>query len=437
MRDLILSALAAVLMASPAAVAAGSPGDGPQIAVGAIAMADPHTLRVDVSASGLGAADADPSTVDLSVWLDGVPARAQMPLIHMPPQFAMDFDLPAGVIRVAGVRVGTFQPVPRFSENMRFLVEVTVRRGPLTATAHRDATLLLPTIIVPGYSNEHSGPDQDVLAAFARHGYTSRGPAPTVFWWSYSSHRITVEDGARDLAAFVRRTVLPHSYAARVNVVAYSVGGLLARWNVEYDVDGWGTLVNRLALVGVPNEGAVMPYIGAHALSFLPFVKSAKTLLAQTMIPTFPFWRATPSDPWAVPADASNSVLSRLNERAIPGGIRVSIFYGSHNPLDPAGPQTEGGITGQLPGARLSFEDGDGIVTAASALGLPFHGGSGVPGLADRAVLRTNLGSVYHSALLEAGADKIAAAMVDRFYTTVDHESVWQCCPSLASVSSP
>lgn len=437
MRNLILSILTAVLLAPPVAVAAGSSGDGPQVAVGTIAMADPHTLRVEVSASGLGAADADPSTVDLSVWLDGVPARAQMPLIHMPPQFAMDFDLPAGVIRVAGVRVGTFQPVPRFSENMRFPVEVTVRRGPLAAVAHRDATLLLPTIIVPGYSNERSGPDQDVLAAFARRGYASRGPAPTVFWWTYASHQVTVEEGGRDLAAFVRRTVLPKTYAARINVVGYSVGGLLARWNVEYDVDGWGTLVDRLVFVGVPNEGVMMPYIGAHAPTFLPFVDLAKTPLAQSVIPTFPFWRARPADPWTVPPDGNNSVLARLNERRIPDAIRLYIFYASHDPHDPAGPQTEGGITGQLPGSRVSFGAGDGIVLAASALGLPINGGSGVPGLADRAVLRTNLGSVYHLALLEAGADKIAAATVDRFYTTVDNESVRQCCPLPASVSSP
>lgn len=97
-----------------------------------------------------------------------------------------------------------------------------------------------------------------------------------------------MEQGAQALAAYVRRVVLPVTYAARINVVGYSVGGLMARWNVAYDVDGWGMLVNRLILVGVPNEGTVMAYVASHAPSFVPFSGLGRSPVVPSLTPTFP-----------------------------------------------------------------------------------------------------------------------------------------------------
>ncbi len=192
---------------------------------------------------------------------------------------------------------------------------------------------------------------------------------------------------------------------------------------MAYNADGWGTLLNRLVLVGVPNEGAVMAYLVGQAPSFLPFSGWGRTPLARTVVPTFPYWRGSPSEPWGLPPDGDSSVLAQLNARPIPHGIRVYIFYGSHDPRNSAGPQTTAGITGLLPGAALSYGAGDGVVLAASAQGLPIHGGAGVPALANRAILRVDLGSVYHTGLLAAGADRIAGALLDRFLSTVDEAS--------------
>jgi hypothetical protein len=89
----------------------------------------------------------------------------------MPARFAMDLHLPAGLVRVGGVVVGAFHPAPRFTENLWFPVEVTVRRGAFAATIRREATILLPTVIVPGHLNELGGPDEDAVQAFHRHGY--------------------------------------------------------------------------------------------------------------------------------------------------------------------------------------------------------------------------------------------------------------------------
>ena len=414
---LALSALVA-LLAPPAGSASNVPL---HVAIRSVMMADARSLAVDVATQGLPEDGGAPAGVmTMTVWLDGTPARASLPLIHMPCRFVMDFDLPAGIVRVGGVSVGTFAPVPPFSENLRFPVEITIQRGIQTATARAEATILLPTVIVPGYLNELAEPDHDLLAAFERLGYRDGGTSPTLFWFRYQSRQVTLEEGGRSLAAYVRHVVLPATHAAKINVVAYSVGGLIARWNIAYDVDGWSSLVNRLVLVGVPNEGAVLAYVGDHAPSFLPFSGWARSPLARSMIPTFPFWHEHERQPWNTPPDGRNALLDQLNARPLPAGLRVYLFYASHDPRNTGGSKTAAGLTGQLPGAALSYEPGDGIVLAASAQGLPVHGSRGVPALAQHAVLRADLGSVYHLSVLTAGGRRIGAALLDRFYSTVD-----------------
>lgn len=413
---LALSALLA-LLAPPAG---GASNVSLHVAIRNVEMAGARSLAVDIVTQGLSEDGAPAGVVTVSVWLDGIPARASLALIHMPPRFVMDFDLPAGIVRVGGVPVGTFAPVQPFSENLRFPVEVTVHRGIQTATARAEATILLPTVIVPGYLNELAGTDHDLLAGFERLGYRDGGTSPNLFWFGYRSRQVTLEEGARSLAAYVRRVVLPATYAAKINVVAYSVGGLIARWNVAYDVDGWSSLVNRLMLVGVPNEGAVLAYVGDHAPSFLPFSGWARSPLAHSMIPTFPFWHEHEQQPWNLPPDGRNALLDQLNARPLPGGLRAYLFYASHDPRNTGGPKTAAGFAGQLPGATLSYGPGDGIVLAASAQGLPVHGSGGVPGLAEHAVLRADLGPVYHLAVLTAAGRRIGAALLDRFYSTVD-----------------
>ena len=419
MKAAVVLILLLAAVTTPQIVSADS-GTNPVVTIQNVRLVDAHVVRIDLATSGLDIPGTESSTVEAAVWLDGVPARAALPLIHMPSRFAMDLDLPAGVVRVGGIPVGTFRPVPRFRENLQFPVDVTVRRGSLAATAHTTATFLLPTVIVPGYLNELTGRDDDALSIFVRRGYRIGGAAPTLFWFTYHSHEVALDDAAHALAVYVRQVVLPATYAERINVVGLSLGGLMARWNVAHDADGWGTLVNRLVLVGVPNEGSVMAYLGEHAPFFVPFSGFGRTQTARILTPTFPFWRVNPGEAWLTPPDAQNSPLAELNALPLPDGIRVYMFYGSHDPNNSAGPLTAAGITGALPGNSLSYAKGDGVVLAASAQGLPINGSSGVPALAERTVLRVDLGSVYHTHLLDAGADRIAGALLDRFLSTVD-----------------
>jgi hypothetical protein len=422
--SVLLAGLLFVTVRPAAAEPAGAePGAGPSAAILDVGMVG-QNLRITMGTAGLQESQGDEPSLTVSAWLDGVPIRAVMPLIHMPPRFAMDLDLPEGIVRVGGVAVGSFAPVARFRENLRFPVEVTIHRGAAVATARTTAMIPLPAVIVPGYLNEWGGPSKDLLAAFHRRGYTVAGPGQNVFWFTYPSQQVSLPEAASALAAYVRGVVLPATYAARVNVVGYSLGGLMARWNVAYDVDGWGTLVNRLALVGVPNEGAVIAYVAAHAPSVLPFAALGRRPATMAFLPTFPFWRSDPNRPWTVPPDVDNGVLTELNAQSIPPDIQIYLFYGSNDPRHTGGPQTSEGVTGSLAEGRLSYGQGDGVVLAASAQGLPIRGTAGVPELADRAVARVDLGAVYHSGLLEAGASKIAAALLDRFVDRVDEATV-------------
>ncbi|HEV2357504.1 MAG TPA: hypothetical protein VGZ23_07840 [bacterium] len=379
-----------------------------------------RSFQVSVPTQGLSTEAAGPATVSVATDVGAVPAHATFSVAQLPAAVTMDFDLPHGVIRTGGRQIGSFPPVAPLTDNLKFPIDVAIRRGGTVVTERREVTLLLPTVIIPGYSDERRPPDRVVLSRLAQYGYTEAGGLPTLFWFSYQSHTMGLEEGAQALAAYARRVVLPTTYAAKINVVGYSVGGLFARWNIAYDVDGWSSLVNRLILVAVPNEGAVLPYLGEHAPSFFPFAGLSKTRLARVMMPVFPFWRPTAAAPWSLPPDAGNSLLAGLNERPIPPEVRVYLLYGNNDPSHPGGPQTAAGLTGALPGATVSFGPGDGIVLTASALGFPINGSPAVPALAGRGVMRVDLGRVYHTHVLQAAAVRAAAALQDRFESAAE-----------------
>lgn len=392
-------------------------GGDPTVSILAVEMVNGHVLEVDVATAGADSSQAEtPTTATLTVWLGAMPVRAALPLFHMPSRFAWVVDLPAGVVRVGGVAIGTFSPILPFRDNTRFAVEVTLERGPHLATDRQTGTVLLPTVIVPGLLNMLGQPNAAVLDGFKRFGYKDVGPAQTLFWFAYPASGRTLQEDATDLATYVRRVVLPKAYAARINVVGFSSGGLLPRWNVAYDVDGWGTLVNRLALVGVPNEGAVFAYLAAHSPLYRPFAAWGRSPLATAHLPTFPFWRARSGEPWAAPPNGENPTLAQLNSRPIPDGVRVYLYYGK---LDRGRHRTVMGLTGAPVGGAATYGAGDGVVLVASVLGQSINGAGEITGLTRRVVLRVNVGSVLHVFLFPKAASLVAPAMQDTFQTSL------------------
>ena len=313
-------------------------------------------------------------------------------------------DLPAGRVRAGDVSVAEFTPVPRLDDDLPVSVEVTARQGAATARAREATVVRLPTVIVPGYLNEiDAAADPQVVSGLERRGYSAQGAAPDLFWFPYQSRRLSLRDAAAALAAYVRTAVLPATYAARINVVGYSLGGLMARWNLAFE-PGWERLVNRLFLVGSPNEGAVAAYVYA----WYPLGQLARTPAARELLPTFPFWRPDTATAWSVPADGQNATLAELNRRPLPPTVRAYAMYGHREG------GTMSGITGRFPDAHLSFAAGDGVVLVASALGLAINDGEGVPALANRFAAVVDLGPQRHFSLLNAAIPKIADLLTER-----------------------
>jgi len=405
-----ISLLVVLGLLGPLAVSAvGHPLQKLQVDIVRAGMAGSHSLRVDLATAGLNAQVADPAELALDTRVGDRAIHVALPLGRMPSRFPVVLDLAAGTVRVAGVTIGSFQPVLPFQDNMRIPIVATVSQGTSAAAAHTTVIVPLPTVIVPGFLNELSRPDGDLMAALARQGYRDLGPAPTLFWYRYESRQCSLEVGGRDLADYVRQIVLPSTYASKINVVGYSLGGLLARWNVAYDVDGWGKLVNRLLLVGVPNEGTVHAYVYAA----YPVITFARTPAVRSMLPTFPYVRAAEGEDWQTPPGSGNPALAALNERPMPEGIRLFILYGSAAPDSAGGVRTYAGVTGSLPDALFSYGAGDGVVLVESAQGLPMRGGAAVAALAH--AVRVNLGAISHRRLLAAGAGEIAAVLTDQF----------------------
>jgi hypothetical protein len=407
-RRAILSTILSAALAASLFVAPGHAAVPLTVRLSRPQMVGHGRLRVDVTIAGLHP-ELHP-TIQSNATLNGQSIQGQaLPVIASRiPTF---IDLPAGRIRIGGdASVGEFPPVPPLEENMPAVIEVTVRQGNEVATERQTAMLLLPTIIVPGYLNDMTGtPGPAIMTVLEQRGYSAAAPSPNLFWFTYPSRKLSLQDGARALATYVRDVVLPTTYAARINVVGYSLGGLLTRWNLAFE-PGWDRLVNRFVMVGVPNEGAVMPYVDGWYPLAAPWTQ---TPAARSLLPTFPFWRPASNGPWGYPPDAQNPVLAYLNAHPLPGGIRTYAFYGNRQP-DPDGRGTWAGITGRLPKAGFSSGRGDGIVLAASALGLPINGGAGVPGLADRLVMKVDLGNVRHLSLLEAAIARVADVLTDR-----------------------
>ena len=394
--------LAAVLSFGLLVPAEGRDERGLAVRMFGIRKVTPSVWRIDLGVSGLQPDDDLPEAA-LQATFGRTTARATI-AFRMRSRFSMDIDLRKGKVLIGEFSVAEFEPVPPLDENTRLALAVTIRQGRAETTIHRTTTVALPTIIIPGYLNDMTGkPDPGILSALRDRGYESTGASPNLFWFNYRSRTLSLEGAASDLATFVRNVVLPSTYATRINVVGYSLGGLLARWNIAF-APGWDRLVNRLLLVGVPNEGAVMTYLYA----FYAIAGPARTQAANSLLPAFPFWRATAGGWWDFPPDAKNPTLAELNTHPLPEGIRAYAFYGTRQP-------TAAGITGTLPRATVENEPGDGLVLAASALGLPIHGGTGFPGLADRLVAQVDLGPVRHTGLLNAAAARIADALLDRF----------------------
>jgi hypothetical protein len=132
----------------PAPAAADPVAAVPAGETSAITLAAVRALRIAVPTQGLATQAVGPATVSVAADVGAVPGRATFSLRQLPADVVMDFDLPHGAISVG---------VAPLTDNLKFPVDVTIRQGTSLVTAHRDITLLLPTVIIPG-SPTNGGP---------------------------------------------------------------------------------------------------------------------------------------------------------------------------------------------------------------------------------------------------------------------------------------
>jgi pimeloyl-ACP methyl ester carboxylesterase len=296
------------------------------------------------------------ATVRGSLWLDGRALPSTTGLLAGSHLRQFRFDL-------AAARVPRFRHPARY----RFCVGQPCREG----------TILLPLAVIHGVLGDLSGlmgardPYPPLLAALRREGYSDTKPYPTLAYISYPSAAALlslllpgtslVPGPARDgVAAYAARYLAPGvrsllagSYAARVDLVGHSMGGLIARAYLASPSQA--RLVHTAILLGTPNQGSAATFETVGARLLLPET-------ARDLLPTYPYLRDSASG-HPVTAPLSNTYLAGLNRLRPPAGVRIICLYGRALPTDSVllVRGTNLTVTGSL------TAPGDGTVTAASA----------------------------------------------------------------------
>jgi len=228
--------------------------------------------------AGARAADADPSIVSV----EAVPARGVRVDLHVdvameqPGRVKVDAEVGGRTLHFRRrVRAGSRSLVVRLdarrarvrrtADAVRFAVTVTVeQRGGGTDVATTDAVVPVPLIVLPGFANETSPGGWDAFATTldtamgGRYGFGGRRSRAIVH--EYDSTK-PLGALAVDLDRAARRLRRGTPFT-RVDVVGYSMGGLVAR---QWLADRGKGRVRRLLFLGTPNEGAPIAYVAATA----------------------------------------------------------------------------------------------------------------------------------------------------------------------------
>src|SRR5205823_9520959 len=85
---------------------------------------------------------------------------------------------------------------------------------------------------------------------------------PTLVSFDYNSLAPSIDKTSYDLARFIAVELLPRTYARKVNIVAHSLGGIIARNAIASF--GVNQLVSKIILVGSPSEGATLAAVSLH-----------------------------------------------------------------------------------------------------------------------------------------------------------------------------
>jgi pimeloyl-ACP methyl ester carboxylesterase len=259
-------------------------------------MFDSHTLQVDVTAQFSQNA-ATSKSITVNTTINGVALQSILPLTSVTgtQSRSLFIDLAANNPQV-----------PRFTDNQVFDVTATAtENGAVVGTATKTgAEIPLPVVHVHGILTDCLGDRiphslfsylKSIHPAYVEDDGVSDGtannmltpathPYPTLVSFDYQSMKESVRLTGAALAAFIQSQVLANTWAAKVDVVAHSMGGIITRSAIA--INGQGAYINRLILVGSPSEGSTLAPI---ALSFWGPSAKLVGLLLQQMIPGLDF----------------------------------------------------------------------------------------------------------------------------------------------------
>ncbi|BDI34155.1 hypothetical protein CCAX7_62060 [Capsulimonas corticalis] len=274
----------------------------------------------------------------------------------------------------------------------------------------------------PSYKEDdgHSGD-------FFAHNMLTTNEYPTLVSFDYPSFKEPISYDGQSFGNWIQTELLPRTYAAKVNIVAHSMGGIIAR---DMITQFSGRFVNRLILVGSPSEGATA-IAALRGSNWLPTQIIADTLIpnvhrtflasirrcmlegddenAREMCPTFPWYSNYPLGDRTIPSDYRNFFLEYLNAYGLDPGVYYYTIVASDGAAIPHLHQTtldglwgpketfilQMGVPG-LTGLASELGPGDGCVPLRSQLASDTNWprGSG-PGQLNN---YDDVGSVYHTA---------------------------------------
>jgi hypothetical protein len=420
--------LALVTPPVPPAITFGLPNNGRPTE-----MFDDHTLRVNVT--GYFSQNTKTSkTLSVEATINGVFVTSTAPM----PSTAIGEQPLSILIDLKDSNV------PRFDDNQKFTMTATINEAGNSGSAKTDVEIPLPVVHVHGILTDCL-PDRTPHGAF---DYLKRNhPSyaeddgfpklttvyPTLVSFDYPSLNADALYSASQLTGWIHDKVLSQTWAAKVNVIAHSLGGIISRTAIVNF--GAGAFINKLILVGSPSEGAAVAPVftsiwGAPQalvsamVSTVAFPLTLRTqydnavgclmkglpVTTEQMLPTYAWWASSKTaavqNDLTIPINKKNLFLTQVNL-----GLHVNVSYYA---IVASGLQTPTKLWGRFwlvgPFPALldpaAYGPGDGIVPissmTASDTGWPIGTGPGFLNVFD------DVGAVFHTSYfdqLQAQAD--------------------------------